>query len=50
MTTDVHKLEQLPADELGLPGIITGGGCSPTCEFGSLINTSMMCIVEDTTE
>jgi hypothetical protein len=48
MTIDVHALELLPADEPGPPGIITGGGCSPTCEFTSLINTSMMCVVEDT--
>jgi hypothetical protein len=50
MTTDVHALERLPADDLGLPGIITSDGCSPTCDLATTMNTSMMCVVEDTSD
>jgi hypothetical protein len=50
MTADVHALELLPADNPWAPGLITADGCDPTCQLASIMNTSMMCIVEDTLE
>jgi len=48
MTADVHALDLLPADDPGPPGIITGDGCSPTCDLATTMSSSMMCVVEDT--